>query len=483
MSLARTAAPQARASATGRPKPSASLGWSTSGGPAVDRRQRGAGRAERRASTTASATPRSRPAAPARASAPPPTLTSRAPGSARRTPANVASSTSIRLRGMFEPTCSRSGGLAGRPGRAAGRPRRRPPGRARGVHSGWCRGGRRAAGLGEQAVRAGRPGGSPRCRRRRPPPCEARRACGRAMRPEPARAGLAGRLQQAAERVEVVAGDDRPAGRQDVDELGVAVVHQVEQVELAAPRPCRGACGGSPRNGSAAGRRSARPACRRRPAAGRSRRRKGGRTRVGATRSACPGPGGPGSSRRPGPCSASPPPGSRRPGPGGSGGRASSRVTAPGGRRTGSGRRWGSTPAPSDSGRPGPRRAGQRAARHLRQDRQVPRPILPVQFPRMVERLALEVELPPSGTPAPPRGRRRAWSGRSLATTRDPSGTAATTASRTARRRPGEPGAGGTSARCPPAARRSARATRAAQARPPAGARRGPATRSSSTPA
>ena len=55
-------------------------------------------------------------------------------------------------------------------------------------------------------------------------------------RPEPARAGLGGRVEQAAEGVEVVAGDDRPARRQGVDELGVAVVDQVEQVELAAAR-------------------------------------------------------------------------------------------------------------------------------------------------------------------------------------------------------------------------------------------------------
>ena len=41
------------------------------------------------------------------------------------------------------------------------------------------------------------------------------------------------RVEHAAERVEIVARDDRPAGRQPVDELRVAVVDDVKQIEAA----------------------------------------------------------------------------------------------------------------------------------------------------------------------------------------------------------------------------------------------------------
>ena len=59
------------------------------------------------------------------------------------------------------------------------------------------------------------------------------------QRAEPARPGLAPRFEQAAEGVEVVAGHDRPTGRQLVDELRVAVIDDVEQVESIA-EPARG---------------------------------------------------------------------------------------------------------------------------------------------------------------------------------------------------------------------------------------------------
>jgi len=53
-------------------------------------------------------------------------------------------------------------------------------------------------------------------------------------RAEPARAGFAARVEEAAEGIEVVAGDDGSSRRQHVDELAVAVVDEVVQVERTA---------------------------------------------------------------------------------------------------------------------------------------------------------------------------------------------------------------------------------------------------------
>ena len=53
----------------------------------------------------------------------------------------------------------------------------------------------------------------------------------------PPRPGLASRVQQAAERVEVVAVDADAIGRQDVDELRVGMIGDVEQVESIGEPP------------------------------------------------------------------------------------------------------------------------------------------------------------------------------------------------------------------------------------------------------
>ena len=144
----------------------------------------------------------------------------------------------------------------GRTGRAAGRPRRRPPGRARASTRGGCRGKRREVWIQGSGYVHRWPGGSPRCRRRRPPPSAARRGCAGPAHGTSAGAAR-GRVEQAAEGVEVVAGDDHPARRQLVDELAVAVIDQVIQVELARAGRPTGAHGGNPRSDSGAGRRSA----------------------------------------------------------------------------------------------------------------------------------------------------------------------------------------------------------------------------------
>ena len=97
---------------------------------------------------------------------------------------------------------------------------------------------------GQEAVAEDRRRGWPRCRRPRRRPCcrPVEGAAGQGA--EPARAGLGGRVEQAAEGVEVVAGDDRPARRQGVDELGVAVIDEVEQVVAARGGRCRGGAAG-----------------------------------------------------------------------------------------------------------------------------------------------------------------------------------------------------------------------------------------------
>ena len=53
----------------------------------------------------------------------------------------------------------------------------------------------------------------------------------------PPRPRLASRVQQAAERVEVVAVDAGSIGRQDVDELSVGMIGDVEQIELIGQPP------------------------------------------------------------------------------------------------------------------------------------------------------------------------------------------------------------------------------------------------------
>ena len=64
---------------------------------------------------------------------------------------------------------------------------------------------------------------------------------------EPPRPRFASRVQQAAERVEVVAVHPGPTGRQGVDELGVGMIGDVEQIELIGEPP--GMDGGSGRTG------------------------------------------------------------------------------------------------------------------------------------------------------------------------------------------------------------------------------------------
>ena len=219
MSLARTGAPQAIASATGQAEPLGLARLEHQRGPSVDRRQCASvprrGRRERRQRGDAPAIPR-RSALDARSGGKaPPTLISRAPGIDSADPGEDVEQDVDPLAGDVRADVEQLG-APGRAARAAGSASASASGSASGEHSGWVpRWTTRTFGLGDDPAidQASTRRLADQARRR--PRLGARAGSAGPWRRNQAGRGSFSRLEQAAEGVEVVAGHDRPACRQD----------------------------------------------------------------------------------------------------------------------------------------------------------------------------------------------------------------------------------------------------------------------------